>query len=196
MRKLLFLSMFTCALAISCSKQDTRTNQDVTPAANAPFTVEGRNGITVTASDVYSVKTSFRREIEIKDPQKNVSFPKLYLTFVSSGEENVYQQMKERPNTVNGEFTIETAGQVIYKRAIVNGKAQKGIKLPFRTASTEMAAPCTVTTVHDCVAWEIDDMNWIEYGACLVSAPGCYATLWASCTWEVCHNGKTYVNPN
>jgi len=196
MRKLFILSVLTCGIAMSCNKQESARQDNFTPAQNAPLTIQGKNGITITASDVYSLKTSFSRQIIINDPIKNLSFPKVYLNFVSSHSENIYREMKETPNSVNGEFTIEIAGQVIYRRAIINGKAQKAIRIPLRAATTEMAAPCTVGTVHDCVAWEIDDMNWIEYGACLISAPACYAELWASCTWEVCHNGKTYVNPN
>jgi hypothetical protein len=106
--------------------------------------------------------------------------------------------MKNSPNTVNGTLQVEVEGQVIYKKRIINGVGQKGQKIPFKSSDGINASrvPCTVSTVHDCVAWEIDDMNWIEYGACLVGAPACYATLWASCTWEVCHNGKQYTNPN
>lgn len=52
--------------------------------------------------------------------------------------------------------------------------------------------PCTVTTVYDCVSWEIEEMNWIEYRGCIVGAPVCYATLWASCTREVCKINEIY----
>lgn len=94
-------------------------------------------------------------------------------------------------------MTIETEGQVILKRKVKNGIFQKSELIAFRvpgpTYNPNVA--CTVGTVHDCVSWKIEDMNWIEYGACLVSAPACYATLWASCTWEVCHNHMQYINP-
>lgn len=39
-------------------------------------------------------------------------------------------------------------------------------------------------------------MNWIDYALCAASAPACYGGLWASCSWEVCHNHMKYTDPN
>ena len=105
--------------------------------------------------------------------------------------------MATNPYSVNGLLTIETEGQVIMNKRVINGVWQKNeivaYKVPAPTYNANVA--CTGTTVHNCVSWEIEDMNWIEYGACLISAPACYATLWASCAWEVCHNHIQYTNP-
>ena len=54
---------------------------------------------------------------------------------------------------------------------------------------------CSVESVHDCVSYKIEDMNLVEYGLCLASAPSCYAGVWAVCAYDVCVKGKTYINP-
>lgn len=182
---------------ISCNKTSGTANENEFIPQNKSITIDGKNGITVTASDVYSKKSSFKRQIIIADPISNAKFPAIFITFISDNSSNIYEQFKNKKSSVSGEFTIEVDGQIILKKRIVNGVGLKTQLLSPQVSAREAeAAPCNVSTVHDCVAWEIEDMNWVEYGFCLASAPGCYAGLWASCTWEVCHNGKTYVNPN
>lgn len=183
----------------ACKKSvGENTNVDYIPK-NEAITISGKNGITITATDLYSKKSSFKRQIVISNPAIGVSFPLIHMTFISGDNDNIYEKIRNTPNLVNGEFTIEINGKIVLRKKIINGKALKSELVKENLgAVTDMnqAVPCTVTTVHDCVAWEIDNMNWIEYAACLISAPACYAELWASCTWEVCHNGKRYVNPN
>jgi hypothetical protein len=196
MLKIKFLTLI-CSLflfAVSCEKGAINTSPDFVVAKNPDVTVTKPNGVSVTASDVYSRKSSFKRKISILSGRNTGNMPNVYITFISSDNDNIYEKMKTRPTEVNGNLIIETEGQVILTKRVVNGK-WGGTKL-INPSSVKASAACTVSTVHDCVAWEIDDMNWIEYGACLLSAPGCYATLWASCTWEVCHNHKVYDNPN
>jgi len=170
----------------SCKKAET-PNPDFYVPQNKSITVEGKNGITLTASDVYSRKSSFKRQIDLNDPISKRSFQTIYQTFISDTDIDVYEKIKSDPNSINGTFTIEVDGQIVFFRKIVNGVSQKPNFEEF-DISQRATIPCNLTTIHDCVAWTIDDMNWIEYGACLLTAPGCYATLWASCTWEVCHN--------
>jgi hypothetical protein len=199
MKRIFFLSVTIASFIVfACNKEKSNSNEFI--PKNETVTIQGKNGITVTASDVYSMKSSFRREIQIVEPKTNTKFPKIFMNFQSDNTGNIYEQLKNRRESVNGTFTIETEGQVIFEKKIVNGIGQKGhnikLKTIFPNGSSRENVACTVTTVHDCVAWEIDDMNWIEYGFCLAGAPACYASLWASCTWEVCHNNKVYVNPN
>lgn len=47
--------------------------------------------------------------------------------------------------------------------------------------------PCTICGQFACIDDKLEDMNWIEYAACLVTAPKCYAVLNASCLWDNCH---------
>lgn len=95
----------------------------------------------------------------------------------------------------NGTLVIMNNGKVIETWNIVNNVANyKSQPLQSqRTITTYLAETpsCTVSTVHDCVAYKINDMNAVEYLLCLGSAPGCYGGLWAICTYDVCTLGKT-----
>ena len=194
-------SIFLCSTLIfytvSCEKSSKIANDDFLIPKNSDVTITKPNGLSVHVSDVFSKRTEFRRKITITPSNTSGNLSDIYVTFISSDGDNIYDKMKTNPTGVNGRLIIETEGQIILTKQVVNGK-WGSTKLEKRNAaiSRVVSVACTVKTIHDCVAWEIEDMNWIEYGACLVSAPACYATLWASCTWEVCHNHKTYVNPN
>ena len=191
----MLLTVSLLFLISACKKQSHSEQVEFIPE-NAPLTIQGQDGISVTASDVYSKKSSFRREIIVNNANTESQVLKAYVTFISDNSENIYSQLKSKRNEVSGTFTIETEGQVIYKKRIINGIEQKGEKVALNLASKALpVVPCTVTTVHDCVSWKIDDMNWIDYTLCLASAPGCYAGLWASCTWDVCKRGIKYENP-
>jgi hypothetical protein len=210
MRKISYLLLAICCIIVfACKKEKTKTEETYLPKVekaraekiyfpkNEPITIQGKNGITVTASDVYSKFSEFKRKIEISNPSGKGKFSEIFLSFKSDHNKNVYDEFKEDRNSVSGLFEIETGGQVIYKKRIINGKIKKGESIGYKVPGPvyDPNVACTVSTVHNCVSWEIEDMNWIEYGACLISAPGCYATLWASCTWEVCHNHMRYTNP-
>lgn len=197
MRKFsIFLIMFTCLTMVACKKEKAKVEDEYIPK-NETVIIQGKNGIIVTASDVYSKMSKFKRRIQIEYPEGNAKLPEIFISFESDDNDNIYKKFGESPNSISGFFLIETGGQVIYKKRIINGESQKGENIKYKVPGPvyDPNVACTVSTVHNCVSWEIEDMNWIEYGACLISAPGCYATLWASCTWEVCHNHIRYTNP-
>ncbi len=197
MKKIIFIAAISvCSFIIAC-KKDKSLSQEEYIAENAPVTIPGKNGILVTASDVYSLQSKFRRKIQIEDTKTNTKLPPVFMTFESYDTENIYKKFKTDPSSISGIFLVETGGQIIYREEIINGKAQKGERISYKVRDPfyNPKVQCTVATIHNCVSWEIEDMNWIEYGACLVGAPACYATLWASCTWEVCHNRMQYTNP-
>jgi uncharacterized protein YxeA len=206
MKKIIFASSLLTTIVITffaCQKKEVQFDENFVLKKNEAFVKKLDNGGSITATDVYSKINSFRRAINIDAGPGKGKLPEIYLTFLSNDDENIYEKMKNNPYTVNGEFTVEAGGQVILRKKVVNGQWQKSDLISLSEAYVNSEPPhynpnlkCTVKTVHDCVAWEIDDMNWIEYGLCLASAPGCYAGLWASCTWEVCHNHMEYKNPN
>jgi len=204
MKKTLIFSTILVSFSLilfSCQKNEDAHPEDFVIPMNKEVVLTKPNGVKITASDVYSRKNTFRREIKINAGENNTQLSPIYMTFVSDSDDNIYEKMKSHPYSVNGEFTIETEGQVILRKKVVNGVWKKSELIAFQVSSapgpkSNPKVPCSVGTVHDCVAWEIDDMNWIEYGLCLASAPGCYGGLWASCAWEVCHNHMQYTNPN
>lgn len=205
MKKISFLICLTtlssiCIFSIlSCNKvSDLKLNTDFVIEKNKPITILKDDGVSVTAIDIYSKKTSFRREITINGGINKEELAKIYITFTSSDNTNIYQMMISNPKSVNGEFTIETEGQVILKKKIKNGIWEMSEILTYKPMPPNYnpKVPCAVSTIVDCIEWKLNDMNWIEYGGCCISAPACYANLWASCTWEVCHNHMQYTNPN
>lgn len=90
---LLLVSVAT-TLFIACNKS---SNQDFNPdfiiEKNKPFTITKENGVSVSVSDVYSKISSFRREISITTGKGKTSLPKIYITFTSSDNDNIYKKM-------------------------------------------------------------------------------------------------------
>lgn len=168
---------------------------------NEQITIKGRDGISVTTSDIESTISSFKRGIEVTSAtDKKIKF-KFVLSFASDNvSEDVYDQLKNNPSAVTGTFSISTEGQEIYTMRIEKGVAQKSVR---KVLSAQLVPPvhdasvgCGVGTVHDCVSYKIESMNWVDYGLCLASAPACYGGLWASCTWDVCNSKMRYTDPN
>ncbi len=193
MNKLKLVITATLITFIFGCQKETKSSSD-NFIKNAPISIAAKNGITIFANDVYSKKSSFKRELSFLAPSSKTPFEKYELTFVSSENVNIYEQLKKDPKSVSGLFTIEINGQVILKKQFINGVGLKTEKNSYdNLIGGEIGRiACNVKNIHDCVSWEIEDMNWLEYLVCAASAPGCYATLWASCTWEVCHNGNPH----
>ena len=191
-------SLFITLLSMSLPK---KSNSKIVIPKNEPTIIKGKNGISVLATDVESNFSNFKRAIKITSTENKSISLKFVLSYTSDNiNENIYETLKYNPNTFNGNFTIETEGQEIYNVRIENGKAQRVVRKILSAVAPppvyDANVACGVGTVHDCVSYKIEEMNWIEYGICLASAPGCYAGIWASCTWEVCHNHMRYTDPN
>jgi hypothetical protein len=184
MKRIFFV--FMCLISLSAFAQKT--------------TISSGKGYYVTYLDVSNSNNELIHEVEITDSATSDHIASFTIRLTaSSSRANVKQQLTNR--TFSGTFTIEYLGNVL-----VSGSASGGVGQQLTKQNTTAALiqaivdanpgdekiACNITTIHNCVAWTIDDMNWIEYGACLVSAPGCYATIWASCGWEVCHNGNPH----
>jgi hypothetical protein len=192
----LLISFFVLSF-YSCKKRSDALSADFVIPKNQAYTFTKDNGVKVTVSDIFSRVSSFKRKVNVNPGISKGKIEPIYISFISNSSENIYSQMKSHPNSVNGVLILETGGLLVLKKHIVNGAWGKteiiASRLPGPIYNPNLA--CNAITIHDCVSYEIEDMNWIEYGACLVSAPACYATLWASCTWEVCHNHMQYTNP-
>jgi hypothetical protein len=155
---------------------------------------EKRTGIEVTVSDVYSRLTALRRKVVIYDPSTATVIGEAYINLDAANPgENMYDQIENNSINFSGSLSMEVDGQVAYVRSIVNGQAEQ------RTGPGPVynpSLPRTISTVHDCVAYEIEGMNWVTYTLCLVRAPEYYIEQWLSCHWKVCHKHMQYRNPN
>lgn len=98
--------------------------------------------------------------------------------------------MKDLPtkiNSFNGTFIIEVEGQILHKSIIKDGIVKESEIKKFEISEfARISYPCTVDGITSCADDQINDMNWIEYGFCLASAPACLAELYLSCGWENC----------
>jgi len=159
-------------------------NEDITDSAY--------NGYKITVSDVYSRLSKLKRKVEIFNTN-NESIGVAYIKLESSNDqENMYDKIHTDSSHFSGILTIEVDSQTIYSITITNGEVANRQVPPVYNAGLS----CTWGHVHDCVAYEIEGMNWVHYAFCLMSAPACYLEQWSSCLWEVCHQHMQYTNPN
>lgn len=165
-----------------------------TSYAQNSFTRSTDRGFNVVATPVSSTSNELVRKIEIV----GTGTTDIWYTFIirvknSDAKSDISSSLQSKSFT--GEFSIEYEGNTIVYGKSLNGKTQalqridvsdnKAMNLSSRR-NANLWFGCTVRTVHNCVAGRIDAMNWVSYAFCLVSAPACYAELWASCTWDVC----------
>ena len=179
---------------ISCVKsnfdiKDEFKNDNFVIPNNFDYSLKMPNGLNLTASDIFSRKLTFRRKISINSNTTFQKLPDIFITFKSSENDvDIYDIIRNK-GKINGTLVIETEGIVVLSLQIDNSE---WVATTTNKTLIPMSSSCTVTKIHDCVSKKIHDMNWLEYGACLLSAPECYALLWASCSWDNCFgNGST-----
>lgn len=202
MKKSILASLLLVALFFTSCKKNPTTNlvSNETPK-NEKITVKGEGGITVTAEDVYSNNTEFKRKITIFDSVSQTTLPSIFIKFTSFNKEvNIYEQLENDKSNVNGILIVEMEGVEILSQKIIDGK-EKSLKRNKNFLSEigpvyNKNTPCTARTVHDCVAYKIDGMNAVEYALCLGGAPACYLGTWAACGYDVCSRKIRYTNPN
>ena len=171
---------------------------------NEDVTIEGKDGIVITASDVYSMNTKLKRKITIYDSKTKTTIGEVFIKLESSkSNDNLYTILQNDPDSFSGSVSFEVDEQVVYEKNIVNGTTVKVEQVASKQAFQGGPGPvynpnlrCTIRTIHDCVAYNIEGMGWIQLLVCLMSAPSCYARQWAFCTWDVCRNHMQYTNPN
>ena len=171
---------------------------------NEDVTIEGKDGIIITASDVYSMTSKLKRKITIYDTKTKTMIGEAFIKFESSNSsDNIYTMLQNDPAGFSGFISIEFEDQVVYVKNIINGNPVKGDQFASKQAFQQGPGPvynpnlrCTLRNIHDCVAYNIEKLNWFQLGICLASAPACYGKHWATCGWEVCHNHMQYTNPN
>ena len=196
---LVFFSFITCLKAFS---QDG----DFVIARNPDLTIKAEDGTLVIIRDVYSMKADLKRNVQLVNPKTNGMIGEAFIRLQAvDPDENMYDILKETPGKFSGTLSIESDGVVIYSKQIVNGVAEPAQVVAGRAAGELTGGPgpvynpnlrCTIGNIHDCVAYKIEGMNWLQFGLCLLSAPACYGRQWAVCTIDVCINHMQYTNPN
>ncbi len=202
MKKTILASFMLVALTFmsSCKKNNELNTVTNDIPKNEKITVQGEGGFLITAEDVYSNKTEFKRKITIFDPNSQTTLPSIFVKFSSYNKDvNIYDQLENDKANVNGVLKVEIEGAELLSQEIIEGK-----DMPLSRNKNYMQAigpvynkntPCTATTVHNCVSYKIEDMNAVDYALCLAGAPACYAGTWASCAYDVCSRKIKYTNP-
>ena len=198
--------LFTLMLALSLFGYQHAFSQEgefVIPK-NEDVTLEGKDGIIITASDVYSMTSKLKRKITIYDTKTKTMIGEAFINFESlNSKDNIYTMLQNDPAGFSGFISIELDDQVVYVKNIINGNPVKGDQVASKQSFQNGPGPvynpnlrCTFRNIHDCVAYNIEKLNWFQLGICLVAAPACYGKHWADCGWEVFHNHMQYTNPN
>ena len=198
--------LFTLMLALSLFGYQHAFSQEgefVIPK-NEDVTLEGKDGIIITASDVYSMTSKLKRKITIYDTKTKTMIGEAFIKFESlNSKDNIYTMLQNDPAGFSGFISIELDDQVVYVKNIINGNPVKGDQVASKQSFQNGPGPvynpnlrCTFRNIHDCVAYNIEKLNWFQLGICLVAAPACYGKHWADCGWEVFHNHMQYTNPN
>ena len=159
--------------------------------SNDPIIIHASSIIDVRASDVVTSKSLIIRKIEFINRQSSLLLDSFIITMQQLDTSRfIFTSLKEK--TFKGTFKIESGNQTLYninidKGIIQNNEVQysNGDKIKANLIPT-----CKVDLIHGCVSNAIKNMGIFEYGACLYSAPECYALLWAGCTFNYCVTGE------
>ena len=193
-----FLIILVVALfTISCQKQTTLQPEF---QANETIKINVNENLELVAYDVLTNNSQIIRRIDFYDSKTKLILQS-YTLQLTSTEGSILEKVKSKKFT--GSFIIYSNGYSVMSTSAVRGvfkdfyrtDTKKNLLIKTDVAEGGGDAPCSLTSVHDCVSFKIDDMNFTEYVLCLASAPACYAGVWAICAEDVCIHGKTYVNP-
>lgn len=91
--------------------------------------------------------------------------------------------------TFSGTMVIRTNGVIAERWTYNKGLLIERYSNPegLTTPQAEFADnPCTLRTIHNCVAQTIDHMGFFEYAACCIGADVCYPALWLDCIFDLC----------
>jgi len=136
--------------------------------------------------EAYEIKTEInviQTVVKITNKETKKVLPNFIYKFTSTKHEDIKKALNENPEQVSGLLTLEVDGQILYSLDVKNGVIGKVQTYSY----SGMKQPCTIRGQFACIDDKLEAMNWIEYGACLVTAPECYAVLHASCAWDNCH---------
>ncbi|MDD7915568.1 hypothetical protein [Polaribacter ponticola] len=109
--------------------------------------------------------------------------PTIQHKFISSNSNNVIEDLKNNAKSVNGIYSIEYNNKIIYEMTIKKGEI---ISKKSHILMQKTVEDCSASGIIECFDSTVEDMNWVEYGFCIATAPTCTARITASCIWEEC----------
>lgn len=194
----LIVILLSVTVFFACSKKGANTPLD--PSVTTAI-IHSSALVDIRASSVNNLRNSIERKIELINRKENFVFDAFNIIYTTNSKKSFSEQVNTK--TFNGVLEIRHQGTVIESWTVTNNVFKRVVNQSTTStvksnvyAEADPSGGCTISQVHDCVAYKIDDMNAVEYLLCLASAPSCYGGLWAICTYDVCSLNKTYVNPN
>lgn len=171
--KSIFVSLILI-IGISCSSED---NENI---------VENSNFIATGSFGSENARNSNRNEyvinIDITNPDTKQGLPTIVHKFIASDTNSDISDLREKFSTFNGTFERTIDGKLLSVASIVNGNVVSYQRFSLDDGDYE----CSLDGITTCADDTINDMNWIEYGACALTAPACLARIYASCIYENC----------
>ena len=192
-KKLLLFALIGLISLNSCKKEE---GQEKVFVPNKTLTIKINENLELIASDVKTDNDEIIRRIDFKDPSTKVLLNSYLLELKCDDGGNILDEISNKKFT--GSFIIYSDGYSVMSTSATKGKFANFNRIDTKETfllKTLSHNQCSVVSVHDCVSFKIEDMNIVEYTLCLASAPGCYSGLWATCAYDVCVKGKTYINP-
>ena len=173
---------------VSCSKDFFVQ----TSILNKPLTISATSSLEIRASDLPSNKSSVKRKIEFIDKLSHAILDTFIISMENTDTTKYFiETIKQK--TFKGVFKISSDQIIIYEAAVEGGKILPkvtGNSGSNNTIKTNLIPTCKFSLVFGCVNQTIQNMGIFEYGACLYSAPDCYALLWAGCAFNYCITGE------
>lgn len=165
MKPLIFSSIFL-VLSLFCFSQESQV-------------FESSLGVDIRVTAITTDEHYVLRKIELIDRSADTAFDTFEHEIVSDEGETESIEVALNAGTFSGFIYIKSGETVIEALHINNG--ENDIEGSYRLPDPEK---CTWKILRKCVRGTIDNMNWVEYGICLLAAPECYGTIWAACMWD------------
>ena len=173
--------VFFLFFVTSCNKDDDFSKYPVNDSEDAAF-AEVDGGQSVVKVNLVEAGTNGEiAEMKITNKESDITLPTLYHKFESVDRNDDMSDL----SSTNGTYTIECEGETIYRMVVKDGEIYS-TEIIDEKAVAQGEYACTLRGIVRCADDTINDMNWIEYGSCLLGAPTCLATTYASCMWENC----------
>lgn len=151
------------------------------------FRTENKTCI-IESKSVDSNVNSIIVEVKITNKETKETLPDFVYKFTSDNKGDLKKELSNNSKNISGVFTVSIDNQLLYTCTISNGSLKNAKSYTYNGTSAEgKAHPCTIKGQFACIDDKLENMNWVEYGACLLTAPECYAMLHASCAWDNCH---------
>jgi len=135
----------------------------------------------IEAVKIDTLSFMYAIDVTITNRKTSAYLPVMTHMFKSNNTSDDLSNLRNNFNTFNGVFEIIANNHVVSKAIIVDGSITQ-----YERYAYAGDYQCTFDGITTCADDEINDMNWIQYAFCAVTAPECLAEIYLSCLWDNC----------